>query len=253
MALAPVILVLAFSFATLRAGGTFFVLAGARLLPVFLMAQSTFLHGCFPPSSGVAVDLEAPEVLGVTSSAETANLALGSLDGLSTRLGVCLVLAIYNTDFLFTNSSTCHPRPNTISHSIHTASSLFALSAWCNLGFSTSWTTIFHCFHISADTCAQCGILPSYPGSVQSPLEADIPWHSSLLLPFWKKFRYMQCQLVLMMSTRVPFILIQFSILTQVQMGIIFITLFYIFSIDVENDYIHGYPQEIMKPLIWHL
>ena len=40
--------------------------------------------------------------------------------------------------FLLTNSSTCHPQPNTIPHSIHTASSLFVLSAWRSLGFSTS-------------------------------------------------------------------------------------------------------------------
>ena len=131
------------------------MLAGARLLPVFLTALSILLRGCFPPLSKVAADPETAEVLGVASSTGTANLALGSLDGLSTCLGICLVLAIYNTDFLFTNSSTCHPQPNTIPHSIHTASSLFALSAWCNLGFSTSWTTIFHCFHISVDTCAQ--------------------------------------------------------------------------------------------------
>ena len=155
VALALVILALAFSFATLRAGDIFFMLTGAHLLPVFLAAQGTFLHGCFPPSSRVAVGPVVPEVLGLTSSVRIANLALGSLDGSSARLGICLVLAIYNTDFLFTNSSTCHPQPNTMSHSIHTASSLFALRAWCNLSFSTSWTTIFHCFCISADTCVQ--------------------------------------------------------------------------------------------------
>ena len=131
------------------------MLTVARLCPVFLAALITLLHGCFPPVCTVAVDPEALEVLGVASSTGTANLALGSLDCPSTRLGVCLVLAIYNTDFLFTNSSSCHPQPNTIPHSIHTASSLFALSAWCSLSFSTSWTTIFHCFRISVDTCAQ--------------------------------------------------------------------------------------------------
>ena len=131
------------------------MLTGAHLLPVFLVALITLLCSCFPPVSTVAADPEALEVLEVASSIGAANLALGSLDCPSTCLGVCLVLAIYNTDFLFTNSSSCHPQPNTIPHSIHTASSLFALSAWCSLGFSTSWTTIFHCFHISADTCAQ--------------------------------------------------------------------------------------------------
>ena len=140
---------------TLRVGGTRFMLIGAHLHPVFLAALITLLCGCFPPVSAVAVDPEVLEVLGVASFIGAVNLALGSLGCPSTRLGVCLVLAIYNTDFLFTNSSSCHPQPSTIPHSIHTASSLFALSAWCSLGFSTSWTIIFHCFCISADTCAQ--------------------------------------------------------------------------------------------------
>ena len=131
------------------------MLTGAHLHLVFLAALITLLHSHFPPVSAVAADPEALEVLGVASSIGAANLALGSLGCPSARLGVCLVLAIYNTDFLFTNSSSCHPQPNTIPHSIHTASSLFALSAWCSLSFSTSWTTIFHCFCISVDTCAQ--------------------------------------------------------------------------------------------------
>ena len=56
-----------------------------------------------------------------------------------------------------------------------------------------------------------------------------------------------------MMSTRVPLVLIQFSSITRVQMGIIFIALFYIFSINMENDDICGYSREITKPFIWHL
>ena len=128
------------------------MLTGARLHLVFLAALVALPHGCFPPVSavaalaGLAVDPEALEVLEVASSIGAVNLALGILVCLATRFGVCLVLAIYNTDFLFTNLSSCHPQPNTIPQSIHTASSLFALSAWCSLGFSTSWITIFHCF-----------------------------------------------------------------------------------------------------------
>ena len=141
---------LVFSLAILSAGGTHFMLTGARLHPVFLAALVALPCGCFPLVSAVVL-----EVLGVASSIGAANLALGIPVCLATRFGVCLVLVIYNTDFLFTNSSSCHPQPNTIPHSIHTASSLFAFSTWCSLGFSTSWTTIFHCFQISADTCAQ--------------------------------------------------------------------------------------------------
>ena len=63
----------------------------------------------------------------------------------------------------------------------------------------------------------------------------------------------MQCQLVLLMSTRVPLVLIQFLSITQVQMGIIFLALFYVFSTNMENDDIHGYSQESTKPFIWHL
>ena len=123
------------------------MLTGARLLWVLLVACVALPHGCFPRVSAVAAlaaDPEVLEVLGVMSSIGTANLALDILVCPSARLGVCLVLAIYNTDVLFTNSSSCHPQPNTMPHSIHTASSLFALSAWCSLSFSTSWTTIFH-------------------------------------------------------------------------------------------------------------
>ena len=50
----------------------------------------------------------------------------------------------------------------------------------------------------------------------------------------------MQCQLVLTMSTRVPLVLAQFLVLTRVQMGIIPIALFYVFSIDPENDDVCG-------------
>ena len=50
----------------------------------------------------------------------------------------------------------------------------------------------------------------------------------------------MQCQLVLKMSTQVPLVLVQFSALTQVQMGIISIASFYVFSTDTENDDIRG-------------
>ena len=217
------------------------MLTVARLLLVFLAALITLLHGCFPPVSAVAADPETLEVLGVVSSIGAANLALGSLDCPSAHLGVCLVLAICNTDFLFTNSSSCHPQPNTIPHSIHTASSLFALSTWCSLGFQLLGPLFSIVFAFQQIPVPRVwGILPSHPGSVQSPPEGDRPWHSSLLLPFWKKFRYMQCQLVLTMSTRVPLVLVQFSVLTRVQMGIIPIVLLYVFSTNTENDDICG-------------
>ena len=50
----------------------------------------------------------------------------------------------------------------------------------------------------------------------------------------------MQCQLVLTMSTRVPLVLFQFSVLTRVQMGIVTIASFYVFSSNPENDDIRG-------------
>ena len=87
MALAPVILALAFSLAILSAGGTRLGFIGACLCLGVLAALGVLPCGCFPPVSTVAVLVDqavglevlgaVPEVLGVVSSIEAANLALG--------------------------------------------------------------------------------------------------------------------------------------------------------------------------------
>ena len=83
------------------AGGTRFTFTGALLHLGVLVALGALLCGCFPPVSivaALAAQAADPEVLGVASSSGMANLALGIHGCLAARFGVCLVLAIYNTD-----------------------------------------------------------------------------------------------------------------------------------------------------------
>ena len=116
MALAPVILALAFSRVILNAGGTR-LLMGARLRLGAWAAPDVFLRGCFPPSSavdflvGVAARLlgVVPEVPGTASVAGAVNLALGILCAPVILFGVCFILAIYNTDaYLLTHQPATH-------------------------------------------------------------------------------------------------------------------------------------------------
>ena len=116
MALAPVILALAFSLAILNAGGTRLGLMGARLHLGALVAPGVLPCGCFPPSSavfmaGLAAGLlgAVPEVLGVTLSSAMANRAQGILHDPVALFGVCFVLAIYNTNsYLLTHQPATH-------------------------------------------------------------------------------------------------------------------------------------------------
>ena len=72
----------------------------------------------------------------------------------SSPLSRCLVLAIYNTNFhLLVNHPSAH-YPTQLPNSIHTASSLLALSAHFSLGCSISWITNFQFLQISLDTLA---------------------------------------------------------------------------------------------------
>ena len=67
-------------------------------------------------------------------------------------LGICLVLAIYNTNScLLVNHPSAHC-PTQLPNRIHTASSFFALSTCFSLGCSISWTTNFQLLQISLDT-----------------------------------------------------------------------------------------------------
>ena len=156
MALVPVILAAAFSLAIRRAGGTCPAWAEAcRHLGVL----GALPLGCYPPSSVDVLTAVAgtadPDVPGASASAGAANMALGILPWPAPHLGICLVLAIYNTksclpeNHLSTHYPTQHP------NSIHTASSLLALSACRSLGCSISCTTNFQLLQNSADICAQ--------------------------------------------------------------------------------------------------
>ena len=100
----------------------------------------------FPPSStevlAVGADVLAvgADILGVgpPAVAGAANIALTIFPHPLPCLGVCLVLAIYNTNScLLVNHPSAH-YPRLLPNSIHTASSLFALSACFSLGCSIS-------------------------------------------------------------------------------------------------------------------
>ena len=120
------------------------------------------VQGHFPPSSAgvlaVEADTPAVDVLGVGSPAAapagTANVALAIFPRPAPCLGVCLVLAFYNTNFcLLVNHPSAH-YPTQLPNSIHTASSLLALSAHFSLGCSISWITNFQFLQIPLDALA---------------------------------------------------------------------------------------------------
>ena len=147
MALGPIILAAAFSLAILKTGG---------IEPVWDGTQqhfSTMAQGCFPPSSARVL---AVDVLGAGSSAAapvgTVNVALAIFLRPAPCLAVCLVLAIYNTNFHLLDNHLSTHYPTQLPNSIHTASSLLALSTSFSLGCSISWITNFQFLQISLDT-----------------------------------------------------------------------------------------------------
>ena len=156
MVLAPVIWAAASSLAIWRAGGMCPAWAEARL---HLGVLSALPLGRFPPTSVdvlVAVaGTDDPDVLGASASDGAANVALGILPWPAPRLGICLVLAIYNTNSYLPDNHPSTHYPTQHPNSIPTASSLLALSACRSLGCSISCTTNFQLLQNLADTCAQ--------------------------------------------------------------------------------------------------
>ena len=156
MVLALVIWAAAFSLAIQRAG---------RMCPGQVEAHrhlgvlGALPLGCFPQSSvDVLVAVAGtydPDVLGASASAGAANVALGILPWPAPHLGICLVLAIYNTNSYLPDNHPSTHYPTQHPNSIHTASSLLALSACHSLGCSISCTTNFQILQNSVDTCAQ--------------------------------------------------------------------------------------------------
>ena len=156
MALAPVIRVAAFSLAIRRAGGTCPAWAEARLC---LGVLSALPLGHFPPSSVdvlVAVaGTDDPDVLGASASDGVANVALSILPWPTPHFSICLVLAIYNTNSYLPDNHPSTHYPTQHPNSMHTASSLLALSACCSLSCLISCTTNFQLLWNLVDTCAQ--------------------------------------------------------------------------------------------------
>ena len=155
MALAPVILVAAFSLAIQRAGGMCPARAEARR---HLGVLGALPLGHFPLSSvdvlAAAAGTDDPDVLGTSASDGVANVALGILPWPAPCLGVCLVLAIYNINSCLPDNHLSTHYPTQHPNSIHTASSLLASSARFSPGCSISWITNFHFLQISLDTLA---------------------------------------------------------------------------------------------------
>ena len=156
MVLAMVILAAAFSLAIWRASGTCPAWAEAhRHLGVPVALPLGRFPSSFMDVLAAAAGTDDPDVLGASASDGVANMALGILPWPAPHLGVCLVLAIYNTKSCLPENhlSTHYPRQHP--NRIHTASSLLALSACHSLGCSISCTTNFQLLRNSADTCAQ--------------------------------------------------------------------------------------------------
>ena len=156
MVLAPVILAAAFSLAIWRASGTCPAWAGAHQC-LGVLGALPLVH--FPPSSVdvlvAAAGADDPDVPGASASGGVANMALSILPWPAPHLGVCLVLAIYNTNSCLPDNHQSTHYPTQHPNSIHTASSLLALSACCSLGCSISCTTNFQLLQNLVDTCAQ--------------------------------------------------------------------------------------------------
>ena len=70
------------------------------------------------------------------------------------HLGICLVLAIYNINSCLPDNHLSTHYPTQHPNSIHTASSLLALSTNFSLSCSISWITNFQFLRISLDTLA---------------------------------------------------------------------------------------------------
>ena len=138
MAFAPVILAVAFSLMILKAGGIFPVQGLA------LQGPDAHLLGHLPPSSAkvlgaalLGADTSGAEPPGMAPSG-SGNVALGGLPPPPPCLGICFILAIYNTNSCLLTSHPSPHYPTQLPNSIHTALSLFTLSTCFSLGCSIS-------------------------------------------------------------------------------------------------------------------
>ena len=138
MAFVPVILAVAFSLVILKAGGIFPVQGLALRCP------DACPLGCLLPSSAKVLraellGTEAPgaEPPGAAPSG-FGNIALTGLPLPSPCLGVCFVLAIYNTNSCLLASHPSSHYPIQLPNSILTALSLFAVSTYFSLVCSIS-------------------------------------------------------------------------------------------------------------------